>query len=131
MTENHDVVIGQLTKQVVVMKSDIHDLQERTKTVEVQLGKIAESQTLILAKFAGKPEPNPIADVKMMRGSTGDDKPIELDYGNAPTPEYSIEDLVKMITLRNPGIEDGSNYTYQMFISQVATNVRELEMEYK
>ena len=52
-TENHDVAIGQLTKQVVVMKTDIHDLQERTKTIEVQLGKIDESQTLILAKFAG------------------------------------------------------------------------------
>ena len=52
MTENHDAAIGQLTKQVVVMKTDIHDLQERTKTVEVQLGKIAESQTLILDKFA-------------------------------------------------------------------------------
>ena len=43
MTKNHDVAIGQFTKQVVIMKSDIHDLQERTKTVEVQLGKIAES----------------------------------------------------------------------------------------
>ena len=36
-----------------------------------------------------------------------------------------------MITLRNPGIEDGRNATYQMFISQVATKVRELKMEYK
>ena len=95
------------------------------------MGKIAESQTLILAKFAGKPEPNPIAGVKMMRSSTGDDKPLELDYGNAPTPEYSVEDLVTMITIRNPRIEDGSNATYQMFINQVATQVRELEMEYK
>ena len=65
-----------------------------------------------------------------MRGSTGDEKPIELDYGNAPTPEYSVADLVKMITLRNPGIEDGSNATYQFFINQVATKGREREMEY-
>ena len=37
-----------------------------------------------------------------------------------------------MITLRNPGIEEGSNAaTYQMFINQVAIQVRELEMEYK
>src|SRR4051794_15680300 len=114
------------------MKSDIHNLQESTKTVEVQLGKIAESQSLILAKFAAKPEPNPIADLKMMRISTGDDKPIELDYGNAPSPESSVEDYVKMITLRNPGMEEGSNAaTYQMFINQVATKVREIEMEYK
>ena len=46
------------------------------KELEVQLGKIAESQTLILAKFVGKPEPNPAADLKMMRSSTGDDKPL-------------------------------------------------------
>ena len=31
------------------------------------MAKIAESQTLILAKFAGTPEPNPVADMKMMR----------------------------------------------------------------
>ena len=37
-----------------------------------------------------------------------------------------------MIILRNPGIEEGSNAaTYQMFITQVATKVRQLEMEYK
>ena len=49
MTENHEAAIGQLSKQAVVMKTDIHELQERTKTVEAQLGKIAESQTLIIA----------------------------------------------------------------------------------
>ncbi len=59
-------------------------------------------------------------------------KPIELVYGNAPSPEYTVEDLVKMITLRNPRIEEGSNAsTYQMFINQVTIKVRELEMEYK
>ena len=132
MAENHDVAIGQLTKQLVVLKSDIHDLQEITKTVQVQLGKIDESQTLILTKFEGKPEPNPVVDLKMTRSSTGDDKLIELDYGNAPSPKYTVEDLVKMITLRNPGIEEGSNAaTNQMFINQIAIKVRELEMEYK
>ena len=44
MTENHDVATGQLTKQVVVMKSDIHDLQERTKTVEVQQEKLLKAK---------------------------------------------------------------------------------------
>ena len=48
MTENHDVAIGQLTKQVVVMKSDIHDLQERTKTVELSL---QENLNLILLQI--------------------------------------------------------------------------------
>jgi hypothetical protein len=31
------------------MKTDINELQERIEIVEAQLGKIAESQTLILA----------------------------------------------------------------------------------
>ena len=53
-----------------------------------------------------------------MRSGTGDDKPLELDYGNATSSEYTVEDLVKMITLRNTGIEEGSNAaTYQMFIT--------------
>src|SRR4051812_42299879 len=42
-------------------------LQEITRIVEAQLGKITESQTLILAKFAGKAEPNPVEDLKMIR----------------------------------------------------------------
>ena len=87
-------------------------LQDRTKTVEAQLGKIAESQTLILAKFAGKPEPNPVADLKMMR--VEDDEDIEeLDYSNAPSPEYIVEDLVKLVTLKNPGMEGGEEAIYK------------------
>jgi TolA-binding protein len=73
MTENHEATVGQLSKQVVAMKTDIHELQERTKTVEAQLGKITEGQTLILAQFAGKPEPKPIADLKMVRSSADGD----------------------------------------------------------
>ena len=70
-----------LSNQVVSLRNDMQALQDRTKTVEAQLGKIAESQTLILAKFAGKPEPNPVADLKMMR--VKDDENIEeLDYSN-------------------------------------------------
>jgi hypothetical protein len=51
MTENHEATIGQLSK---LMKTDIHELQERIKTVDAQLGKIAESQTLTLAQFGEK-----------------------------------------------------------------------------
>jgi hypothetical protein len=51
----------------------MHDLQERTRTMEAQLGKIAESQTLILATFVGKPEPNPVEDLKMMRVEGNED----------------------------------------------------------
>jgi hypothetical protein len=65
ITENHDTLIAKLSNQVVSMKSDMQDLQERTKTVEAQLGKIAESQTLILARFAH--EPNPVEELKMIR----------------------------------------------------------------
>ena len=98
--------------------------------MEAQLGKIAESQTLILAKFAGQPEPNPVADLKMMR--VEDDEDIEdLDYSNAPSPDYTVEDLVRMITLKNAGIERGNEAMYQNFINQVAMKVRELENNYK
>jgi hypothetical protein len=50
----------------VAFKNDVEALHERTKTVEAPLGKIAQSQTIILARFAGKPEPNPVEDLKMM-----------------------------------------------------------------
>ena len=48
---NHDEIIGKLSNQAVSLRNDMQDLQERTKTVEAQLGKIAESQTLILANL--------------------------------------------------------------------------------
>lgn len=54
--------------------------------------------------FAGKTEPNPVEDLKMMR--VEDDEELEeLDYSNAPSPEYTVQDLVRMITLKNPGIK--------------------------
>jgi hypothetical protein len=55
-----------LSKQTVTLKNDVQTLQERTKIVEAQLGKIVESKTIILARFAGKPEPNTVEDLKMM-----------------------------------------------------------------
>ena len=93
------------------------------------MAKIAESQTLILAKFAGKPEPNPVADMKMMRST--EDAPEELDYSNAPTPNYTVEDLVKMVSMKSPSIEGGNEAAYKEFINQVAYRVRELELEYR
>ena len=91
---------------------------------------IAESQTLILAKFAGKPEPNPIADLKMMRSTKEDDMTEELDYSNAPTTDYTVKDLVKMVIMKNPSLEGGNETTYKEFINQVTYKVRELEVEY-
>jgi hypothetical protein len=111
------------------MKSDMQDLQETTNTVEAQSGKIAESQTLILARFVGKLEPNPVEELKMMR--VHDEDSEELDYSNAPSLDYIMEDLVKIITLKNPTIEGGSEAVYQQFINQVARKVCELKYEYK
>jgi hypothetical protein len=56
----------------------VHALHEITKTTEAQLGEIVESQTLILARFAGKPEPNPVENLKMTRAKNEDESPEEL-----------------------------------------------------
>ena len=129
--EMHDRTIGQMISRVVVMKHDVQGLQERMKTMEAQMAKIAQSQTLILTQFAGKPEPNPVEDLKMMRGiSKEEEMSEELDYSNAPSPDYTIEDLVKIIKMKNPGMEEGNKAAYQQFINQVALTVRELEQDY-
>jgi hypothetical protein len=44
---------------------------------------------------------------------------------------HTLEDLVKMIMVKNPVIEGGNKAAYQIFINQVVEKVRELEMEYK
>ena len=98
ITENHDNMLGKLSNQSVSLRNDVQALQERTKIVEAQLGKITESQTLILAKFAGKAEPNPVEDLKMIKVQREDTE--ELDYSNAPSPTYTVEDLVKRIILK-------------------------------
>jgi D-arabinose 5-phosphate isomerase GutQ len=43
ITENHDSMLGKLSNQSVSLRNDVKSLQERTKTVEAQLGKITES----------------------------------------------------------------------------------------
>jgi hypothetical protein len=58
------------------------------------------------------------------------EEPKELDYSNAPTPEYTVEDLVKMITLKNLGIEGGNEAVFQEIINQVAMKVHEVENKY-
>ena len=59
------------------------------------------------------------------------EEPEELDYSNAPSPTYTVEDLVKRITLKTTELEGGDEAIYQHFINQVAIKVRELEDEYK
>jgi hypothetical protein len=44
----------------------------------------------------------------MMRIKQEDRVPEELNYSNAPSTDYSVEDLVKMIIVKNPGIEQGN-----------------------
>jgi phenolic acid decarboxylase len=97
----------------------------RTKTVETQFGKIVENQTIIFARFARKPEPNPVEDLKITRIKKQNREREELDYNNAPSPDYSMEDLVKMITVKNLGIDN------RQFIHEVACKVHELEEQYK
>ena len=57
--------------------------------------------------------------------------PEELDCSNAPSPSYTIEDLVKRINVKIPVSEGNNEAMYQHFVDQVAIKVRELEEEYK
>ena len=129
ITENHDNMLGKLSNQSMSLRNDVQALQEITKTVEAQLGKIIESKTLILAKFAGKAEPNPVEDLKMIKVQR--EEPEELDYSNAPPPNYTIEVLVKRINIKVPVSEGNEEAMYQHFVNQVSIKVRELEEEYK
>uniref|UniRef100_A0ACD5ULE6 Uncharacterized protein n=1 Tax=Avena sativa TaxID=4498 RepID=A0ACD5ULE6_AVESA len=122
-------MLGKLSNQAVSLRNDLQALQERTRIVEAQLGKITESQTLILAKFAGKAEPNPVEELKMMRIQR--EEPEELDYSNAPSPSYTVENLVKTINVKIPVSEGSEEAMYQRFVNHVAIKVRELDEEYK
>ena len=91
ITENHDAMLGKMSNQSVSLRNDVQALQERTETAEARLGKITESQTLILAKFIGKAEPNPVEDLKKIKVQR--EEPDELDYSNAPSPTYTVEEI--------------------------------------
>src|SRR3954467_795036 len=93
-------MLGKLSNQAVSLMNNLQALQERTRIVDAQLGKITESQTLILDKFARKAEPNPAEDLKMIRIQR--EEPEELDYSNAPSLNYTVEDLVKRINIKIP-----------------------------
>ena len=122
-------MLGKLSNQVVSLSNDLKDLEERTRIAEAQLGKITESQTLILAKFAGKAEPNPVEDLKMIRIQRED--PEELDYNTAPSPSYTIEDLLKRTNIKIQVSQGNEEAMYQHFVNHVAIKVHELEEEYK
>jgi hypothetical protein len=128
--ENCDNINNKWCNQSINIEQDVHALQERTKAVETQLGKIVESQTLIVARFTGKPELDPVEELKMMR--IAENKELEeLDYSNASSLKYTTDDVVKMITLKNPGIEGGNESMYRKITNQVAMKVHELEISIK
>ena len=89
--KNHDNLLGQLTSMVVGLTNDVQIFEARSKNMEAQVAKIAESQTLILAKFAGKPEPNPVEEVKMVRSDK--EKAEVLDTSHVPKYNHTVADL--------------------------------------
>lgn len=80
--KSHDNLLGQLTTKIAGLPNDVQASQERTRSMETHVAKITENQTVTLAKFAGKPEPNPVKSVKMMRSS--EDTTEELDRSHIP-----------------------------------------------
>jgi hypothetical protein len=66
----------------------------------------------------------------MVRSNADGDEIEELNYGNTPSPDYTVEDLVKMISVKNSDIKGGNEAAYQNFIDQVSEKVDELENKY-
>ena len=97
--------------------------------MEAQVAKIVESQTLTLSKFARKPEPNPIEEVKVVRSN--EEKTEVLDTSHVPEYNYTVAYFVKMISMKYPLPQVTNKEAYNVFIEQVATKVRELDDERK
>jgi hypothetical protein len=73
--------------------------------VAAQLAKISESQTLILAKFCRKAWAKSCWKTQDDKGWKAYDSAKELDYINAPSRDYTVEDLIKIITVKDPSIK--------------------------
>ena len=125
---NHKT-LEETLKSFITAQTEQNNTFTKLSNMEAQVAKIAESQTLILAKFAGKPEPNPIKNVKMMRSD--EDMSEGLDNSHAPNHNYSVEDFIKMMNLKHPILKVKDDEAYNNFIDLVATKVGELELEYK
>ncbi|KAE8786030.1 hypothetical protein D1007_40212 [Hordeum vulgare] len=97
--------------------------------MEAQVAKRAESQTLILAKFARKPETNPVEEVKMVRSNK--EKAKVLDTSHVGEYNYTIADFVKMISIKYLLLEVTDDEAYTVFLRQVAAKVCELDDERK
>ncbi|KAK1597257.1 hypothetical protein QYE76_000062 [Lolium multiflorum] len=82
------------------------------------------------SRTLGKPEPNPIEDLKMMRIERKGEALEELDYSNAPTLEYSVEDLINMVTVRHPGVDEGlRNFSGHRYSQNRPYRIRSLEKQ--
>ena len=82
-----------------------------------------------MPKFAGKLEPNPIEEVKMVRSN--EEKAEVLDTSHVPEYNYTIVDFVKMISMKYSLPEVTNNEAYNVFVEQVVAKVRELDDERK
>ena len=127
--KNHDNLLGQLTGKVVGLTNDVQILEAKSKNMEAQVAKKAESQTLIFAKFAGKLEPSPVEEVKMIRSNK--EKAEVPDTNHALEYNYIIVHFVKMISMKYPLPEVTNDEAYNVFVEHVATKVRELDDERK
>jgi hypothetical protein len=108
--KSHNNLLGQMTVKIVGLINYVQALQERTRIMEAHhVAKIAGGQTFILAKFAGKPEPNPVESAKMMRSS--EDTSEEHNMSHIPEHTYSVEDFVRMMNLKHPLPEVDDDYS--------------------
>lgn len=62
---------------------------------------------------------------------TDEDMSDGLDNSDAPNHNYTMEDFVKMMNLKNPVLKVKDGEAYNFFIHLVATKLCELELEYK
>ena len=84
---------------------------------------------MVLANFEGKPEPNPVQDVKMMR--INEENAEEFDKSHVPEYTYMVADFMKMIAMKHSLPEVTNDEAYNVFVDHVAAKVRELDDERK
>lgn len=96
--------------------------------MEARVTKTAESQRVTLAKFAGKPEPNPVESVNMMRNSE------EFSRSSASVNIRTVifwRKLCKDVDSQASAPRRIKWRGVKHFLDQVAYKVRELDAENK
>lgn len=128
--QEHDICSTTLSNKIGVLSSDVHTLEGRTKAIELQVAKIAEGWTRILSHSAGKPEPNPVENIRVIRTDEEDDLEYEEDDQNQhyQVPlNYLIDELIKILHTSHPLAPEIKNPTHEDFIHKVALEVRKIE----